>query len=131
MSWKYNIYVSPNTVKETRGGFATREEAQAAARERAKGLRSPVGAPGGQDILSIDVIEERELIPMAVPCMCTSAFCGHELGEPCGNSAKVAIKRSFALDEAMTEFTPEAEVGICEECWARVTQQLPWLFGVE
>jgi hypothetical protein len=60
MSWKYNIIVSPNTVKDTRGGFATKEEAAAAARERITNLKSSVNAPGGQDVLNFEVIEEKK-----------------------------------------------------------------------
>jgi hypothetical protein len=60
MAWKYNIYVTPNSVKDTRGGFATKEEAEAAARERATNLKSSVNAPGGQDLLSFEVMEEKK-----------------------------------------------------------------------
>jgi len=60
MSWKYNIIVSPNSVKDTQGGFATKEEATAAARERISNLKSSVNAPGGQDVLTFDVFEEKK-----------------------------------------------------------------------
>ena len=64
----------------------------------------------------------------AIPCMCTSALCGHKPGEACGKPVKIALKTSFALDEFMTKFSPEVERGVCEECWTRITKQLSWLF---
>jgi hypothetical protein len=60
MTWKYTIYVSPNTVKDTRGGFATKEEADAASRERIRQLLSSVNAPGGQEVFTHEVIEEKK-----------------------------------------------------------------------
>jgi hypothetical protein len=59
MTWKYVVYASANEVKASRGGFATREEALAAGREAAKQLVSSINAPGGQDVLSVDVMQEK------------------------------------------------------------------------
>jgi hypothetical protein len=59
MTWKYVIYASSNTVKDSRGGFATEQEALDAGRATAKELVSSVNAPGGQEILSVDATEEK------------------------------------------------------------------------
>jgi hypothetical protein len=59
MTWKYIVYTSPNAVKDSSGGFATKQAALDAGRATAKELVSSVNAPGGQEILSVDAMEEK------------------------------------------------------------------------
>ncbi len=61
-----------------------------------------------------------------VPCVCTSEFCSHKPGERCGEPVAVKLKSSVALGES--QFAPEVETGICEECWTTIKTLLPWLF---
>lgn len=59
MAWKFVVYASRNRIVEQKGGFATGQEASAAGQERAEQLKSSVDAPGGQEILSVDVTQEK------------------------------------------------------------------------
>jgi hypothetical protein len=36
------------------------------------------------------------------------------------------VRMSCLLSES--EFSPEFEIGLCEECWAVLRENLPWLF---
>ena len=59
MAWKFVVYASRNRVVEQKGGFATGQEALAAGQERAEQLKSSEDAPCRQDILTVDVTQEK------------------------------------------------------------------------
>ena len=58
-------------------------------------------------------------------CICTADFCGHRPGERCGKSVTVILKTRIALGKSI--FGGEHETGICEDCWATIKRNLPWL----
>jgi hypothetical protein len=61
-----------------------------------------------------------------VSCSCTADFCRHEK-QICGKPTRALLRASFCLDNE--KFSPEVEMGICEDCWEKAREQYPHLFG--
>lgn len=58
-------------------------------------------------------------------CICSAPYCAHEEMR-CGKPVAVRLRVAVSLGPA--QFAEPVEVGICEECYAKGQEVIPWAF---
>lgn len=58
-------------------------------------------------------------------CGCTAVYCGHS-GGICGKPVSVTLKMAVMVGTAT--FNEVKETGICEDCYAKAQETMPWVF---
>ena len=61
-------------------------------------------------------------------CVCSAWYCEHPDGV-CGKPISVKVQTSVAIGPST--FTKLKEVGICEVCYAKYKEAIPWVFSSE
>jgi hypothetical protein len=64
-------------------------------------------------------------LPTVEECSCTAWYCDHAQIK-CGNPVSVRITTIVSLGP--DEVTEPIEIGICEDCYAKAQQIIPWAF---
>jgi hypothetical protein len=60
-----------------------------------------------------------------VKCGCRAEHCEHP-GGICGKPVSVTLKMSAMVGKAI--FSEVKETGICEDCYAKAQEAIPWVF---
>ena len=63
-----------------------------------------------------------------VKCRCTSEYCAHST-HICGKPVSVTLRLKVAFGYG--QFTEAVETGICEDCYDKAKEVIPWAFPKE